>query len=462
MSEPKTIRDMSAGKRSLFNQRLQELADAGESMRSAARVLNAEFPGYGINVFKVTSQAAGQEIHFHGTHRGGSRPSADEAVNTGEVQPAVLVERDQKIEALRAANRALELKYRAALQQRSALDCLRYTTEQESRLIRGSFDELGAVTVEQHLEHSHPQHAVLFLSCLHYGEVVSPQETMGIGAYSIPHAQAAYQVMVEGVVDLILNHHSGEDIEKLWVVDVGDNVSGNIHDELKTTNERPITSQVKGAALLKALAVRDLARHVREVEYVGLVGNHARTTQRPQYKEKSEDSFDRAVYEDLALLTSGIPNVTVQISPSPKKLLTIQGHNFLFEHGDTIPMWMQIPWYGAMREDARLTKLLTNFFDQSYKYFCFGNFHVTGWMQAPGGGKILMTGSPKGGDEYSIGRLGTASTPSQLFFGVHPKRGVSFTYDLNLSERDPEVHTQYRFDLTNLSLADAAGELGLL
>jgi hypothetical protein len=385
------------------------------------------------------------------------------AVSDGSLGADVLMRKDQKIELLETVNQALKARLAQAISGKSVLEAVRYTSDVESKLIRASFDALGSSEAPvPNIIHKHPQDAVLFESCLHYGEVVSLAETGGISSYDIPTAQAAYQVLTDATLDLLRNHHSGEQFETVWVIDVGDNVSGDIHDELKITNERPIVSQIKGAALLKSLQLRDIARHFKRVVFVGLPGNHARTTRKPSFKQKSEDSFDRAVYEDMSLLLSQVPNIEVRIPRGSRELLDINGHSFMFEHGDSIPSWMGIPFYGAMREDAKLTKLYTNYFNQGFRYFGFGHFHQVGFIQTPGGGEMIMTGSPKGGDEFSLGRMSTASQPSQILFGVHPRRGITFKYSLDLSERDPKVHTAYQFELSDMTLLEAAKGLGLL
>ncbi len=320
----------------------------------------------------------------------------------------------------------------------------------------------------------HTEEAVLFQSCWHYGEVITPAEISGFGGYSTAICKAEVQNMTDSVIALATEHHKGLNIRKLWVVNVGDNVSGIIHDELQITNERPIVPQIMECALLHALSLRDLAQTYAQVEFVGIIGNHGRTTKRLHYKEKASDSFDRLVYEMLALLVRGINNIKVTIPNQPKYLMTINGHNFLFEHGDSIMMWMGFPHYGASREQARLltsyvnarslveNKELADYMAKGFRYFCFGNFHTSMITDGPGGSEMIATGSLKGYDEYAWNRLSTGSLPSQLFFGVHKKRGISFRYKLDLSDNSPKKFSRYQFDVMQLTLRDAAKEAGLL
>jgi len=319
------------------------------------------------------------------------------------------------------------------------------------------------------------EEAVLLQSCWHYGEVVSREETAGFGGYDIATCQARIQEMTDSVIGLITDHHRGLRIRKLWVVNVGDNISGDIHDELRVTNEVPLVSQFLGCGLLQALSLRDLATVVEEVEFIGLRGNHPRNTKKPAYKQSAEDSFDRASYAITSLAVAGIPNIKVTIPNSPRHLQRINGHGFLFEHGDSIKTWMSIPFYGAQREQASLSQLYHNaaallpndpkhaaYLQQGFRYFCIGNFHTFVDVDGPAGSRTIFTGSPKGPDEYALGKLATGSQPSQTFFGVHEKRGISFMYRLDLSRSTPKSHSRYQFDTPNISIRDAAHELGLL
>lgn len=393
---------------------------------------------------------------------------------TPEEQEAAALE-SQRSYALAEENKLLRRKLKRATEEQTALTALQKgaeTVSREAALILPSFEPIDIIAREPG---EHIEEAVVLCSCLHYGEVVSEDETSGFGKYNIPIAQAAIQVMTDSVLNLILDHHRGLHIRKLWYIELGDAVSGDIHEELRVTNERPIVSQVIGSGLLRALSLRDLAAHIDEVEHVGIVGNHGRTTRRPAFKQKSEDSYDRLSYEVTGMLVSQLPNVKTTVVRSPKHLMEINGHRFLFEHGDSIRMWMGFPYYGAVREQAKLltafvnakammaeNKQFADYLSKGFRYFCFGNFHTSMITDGPHGSELIATGSPKGVDEYSWSRLSTGSQPSQQFFGVHGRRGVSFRYRLDLTERDPAKHKRYLFDLSDVSLREAAGELGLL
>jgi len=374
-------------------------------------------------------------------------------------QPSSLggaTDREQIITNLRARESTLQKQVKALQEDRTAIQ----TVREAVREVASAFPPVPPVFVPRAGDSPHVEEAVLQLSCWHYGEVVSEEETAGFGSYNIAMAQARAQYLTECVIDLAVDHHKGEHIRKLWVVDLGDNISGNIHEELRVTNERPIIPQTLGVSLLLALSLRDLAGAFDEVELIGLPGNHPRTQQKPVHKQKASDSFDRMVYETVGLLTSEIKNIKVTIPGSFFYRVAINDWYFLFMHGDNIRSWMNLPMYGMYRADANMTKLYASK-ELFYRYLGLGHFHVGGNLPSVGG-EILMTGSLKGSDEFSIDALHTGADPRQLFYGVHHKRGVSFRYPVSVAEADPAIHSRYQFDLPNVTLLDTARKLGLL
>lgn len=477
------LRDMPAVWRDLVRGHIKELGDrespAGRSLTydAIASMVNAKFTCGGgianddddceVRLSRDTVRDILRRSRARATKPVSREPTAEEM--------AAVTQDEQTIFALREENKLLKRRVKEETGEQTALAALRQGIEivaRETSLLLPKFAPPNIIVRDPK---DHIEEAVLFCSCWHYGEVVSEAETTGFGKYDISTCQAAIQVMTDSVLGLILDHHRGLHLRKLWVVEVGDSVAGDIHDELKITNERPIASQTVGSGLLRALSLRDLAQHIDQVEHIGIVGNHGRTTRKPPHKQKAEDSYDRMSYEYTSLLTSQIPNIKTFIAPSPKHLAEINGHRFLFEHGDSIRMWMGFPYYGATREQSKLLSAFVNaknllannqqlaeYMSKGFRYFCFGNFHTSMVTDGPNGSELVATGSPKGVDEYSWDALSTGSLPSQQFFGVHHRRGMSFRYKLDLSDRDPAKHTRYLFDLSDVSLRDAAGELGLL
>jgi hypothetical protein len=365
-------------------------------------------------------------------------------------------EQERTVTNLRAMLSASERKVKEAQKQSTVTEVVREAVLEVAQ----SFPKPPPSYVRHNVRKPSPQEAVLMLCCLHMGEVVSAAETNGFGEYNMAIAQARFQQVIDSVIRIAHDHHAGVHIRKLWIVNLGDNISGDIHEELTTTNERPVITQTLSAAYLLALGIRDLCANFDEVEMVGLPGNHGRNRRKPMHKLKTEDSFDRMTYETAGLLCANIPNFTLTIPQAYWTRLVINDVPFVFLHGDNLKSWMGLPFYGMYRMNANMTTLHATK-DEYFTYLGLGHFHQSG-MLPRSGGEILLTGSLKGPDEYSLDVLQQGAEPTQLFFGVHHERGVSFRYPINAREATPEAQDRYQFQLAEVTLADMARRVGLL
>ena len=282
--------------------------------------------------------------------------------------------------------------------------------------------------------------AVLLLSCWHQGEIVDPEATMGLGNYNERIAAARAQYLAESVIDLSFNHQRGQ-VRRLYVVNTGDTTSGNIHEELNVTNEYPPAVQMVRAARLQTAFIRDLVPHFEEVIYIGLCGNHGRFVKKPSFKQHY-DNADFVVYKMLEQSLERQDNVRFIIPRSPWHTENINGHEFFFAHGDGIKMYYKFPYYDARSFIQGMGSMLMQGGHTVPRYWGFGHFH-TGNISQLSYGEWCFTGSLKGPDEYSIGKLREGTPPMQQFFGVHARRGMSFRYPIVVEDGDPAIHNRY-------------------
>ena len=71
--------------------------------------------------------------------------------------------------------------------------------------------------------------------------------------------------------------------------------------------------------------------------------------------------------------------------------------------------------------------------DKQFDYLTIGHFHNPATVDGARGEKII-NGAWAGGSFFSLKVLQTASRPSQYFFGVTPKHGISWRYKVYLDE----------------------------
>jgi hypothetical protein len=153
-------------------------------------------------------------------------------------------------------------------------------------------------------------------------------------------------------------------------------------------------------------------------------------TQKPTFKNRY-NNFDYLMYKYIEIKFENVPSVKVNVPKSPFIVKTIQDWNFLLLHGDGIKGFAGIPYYGMRRMDSQMSQLLVTQKDTYPHYICIGHFHDANSLSKIGG-RIIMNGSVKGADGFSIGKMFTASEPSQTIFSVHPDHGITWSFNLHI------------------------------
>ena len=65
-------------------------------------------------------------------------------------------------------------------------------------------------------------------------------------------------------------------------------------------------------------------------------------------------------------------------------------------------------------------------------YTIAGHYHSAAEL-SNNHGRAILNGNFVGGDIYSLKELQKSSKPEQKIFGIHRKRGITWTYNLDLS-----------------------------
>lgn len=280
-----------------------------------------------------------------------------------------------------------------------------------------ALDPLPAVAVVTSKKSKTPMTAVFHYTDWHVGEVIRAAETEGWGNtdWEIAQDRILGQLLPKQAAWLE-TQRSGYHINNIHLIETGDFISGDIHDELRRTNEFPIPVQTARAGHLLA-AVAQFWYSRCETLYVTQVGadNHSRLVQKPQAKQKTSNSMSYLVYEIANQELIKHSNVQVTRAEGMKLLFPVNGIPFLGEHGDTVKSWMGIPFYGIEREKAR--EATRRMFDnRGFKFLIMGHWHVP-WFASG----LIVGGCLGGTSEYdhSCGRL---SPPCQTGFLVG-KRG---------------------------------------
>lgn len=268
----------------------------------------------------------------------------------------------------------------------------------------------------------------LMLSDFHMGEEVDSAEVMDLNEYSTDIAVQRVHQLATGVRS-IASKMTGYNFEALNIFELGDMVSGIIHEEL--LQGTATVDQVVICARTLADLTADLSELFPVVNVVGVIGNHGRMTKKPKFKKKW-DNFDYLVYKFQEQICSQLENVSFNMPKSAMAMVQLYKWNFLLRHGDgKSQSYAGIPFYGILRGDGKLTQVLAQ--DNRYPhYHLLGHYHTQNTLEKVGG-KIIMNGSLVGTGEYSWNAMFGSSEPKQKLFSVHPEHGVTWEMDLNVA-----------------------------
>lgn len=261
--------------------------------------------------------------------------------------------------------------------------------------------------------------AVLNLGDWHIGEVIDKEQTEGFGEFDFDIATQRLDRVTDAFLRWTDTHRRGLRIPNLTVILSGDWVSGDIHEELRRTNEFDLPEQTAKAGLLMGEVIRKVAPRYERVQLVAVGGdNHGRLTVKPQAKGRTTNNVSHMVYALAKAYTSGIKNLSWTEGQGQTVLASIGGHKFLCEHGDGIKSQLGFPYYGMGRRLGKEAARRMNT-DKGFHYWSIGHFHVPCIIQ----GNTLINGCLSGTSEFDHGQ-GRWAPPAQVGFMVHPRHGL--------------------------------------
>ena len=274
----------------------------------------------------------------------------------------------------------------------------------------------------------------LMLSDLHLDEVVRPEEVMGMNAYNRDIARMRLEETAKNFVKVTQDYWSGITYDGAVVPLGGDIFSGDIHEELKETNEDTILGSVD--YWVDPLAdVLDLVGDTFGKVHVPVVpGNHGRTTRKPRAKFRARSNFDWFIGAQLARLFKGDKRFTFDLSESADCLIPIYDHKIMLTHGDQARGGQGIGgiWPPLMRLDARKRQRMEAV-EQGYDLLIMGHWHTLTY-----GPSFIVNGSLKGYDEYAFTENFGFEVPSQAAWLMTPEHGKTWTAPIFSMDREAE------------------------
>ncbi|MHC2716017.1 hypothetical protein ACVIWV_005743 [Bradyrhizobium diazoefficiens] len=148
---------------------------------------------------------------------------------------------------------------------------------------------------------------------LHMGEVVDPDEILGLNAFNPQIAATRVRRFFDAVCEIGPRWAADCKVEGLLLNLGGDLISGDIHEELRITNGLTSHEQVRMVVALLIAGIKLLLKVYKRIHVSSVPGNHARTTFKPTAKLYSKLSYDTLIAHMVADAFAGDPRVTFQI-----------------------------------------------------------------------------------------------------------------------------------------------------
>lgn len=269
---------------------------------------------------------------------------------------------------------------------------------------------------------------VLQWSDLHACEIVDGDAMGGLNRYDWDVMLRRHDKLSDAIFSF--RDHRGYQVDGLHIFGNGDMVTGDIHDELRETNELVCTEGTIQLALDMAEWLERLIPEFPWIQVDGVFGNHGRRSKKPQFKQ-AYDNWDWLFYKILATRLSKYESVRVNVSKAPTMPVQVFDETILLWHGDGVPTNMPgVPWGGIQRRTKELLETHASL-GRRIRHFSVGHYHEPNIIRDA---LVLMNGSVKGPDEYSLSRYGGGAPAAQNLFTFHPQRGLTDWSRLDLSE----------------------------
>lgn len=197
-------------------------------------------------------------------------------------------------------------------------------------------------------KHNHGATEVLHISDWHIGEV---DNIGGFNHFNYNIACERVKTLTNKVLSWTKMHRSMYKVDELVILATGDMISGEIHDELRRTNEFPAPEQCVKAALLISKMVNELSSSFKKVRVEYIVhDNHSRTTKKIEFAPGT-NSYNYIVGTMAKILLRDNDTVEFNIYPEIQQVVQVEGLRYLITHGNSIRGgFAGIPYYGMNRK----------------------------------------------------------------------------------------------------------------
>lgn len=372
-------------------------------------------------------------------HRGGRRRECIRlAMNPLRKRAKDVEVSESKVAVLAHKTRLMEKQVKLAREESLADEAMAETINGMGEFFKANIDKFGDIAkktlLPKKISRSDARRQgkelagvpTLMLSDLHWGEVVDPAQVEYFNEYNLATAHRRLDRIFDQAINTLITRQPDVYYDAIVLILGGDLFSGNIHDELRITNEVPMLEAVNDLLLKLFEKVLLLASHFPHVYIPVVVGNHGRMDKKPSCKNKVKDNYDWQVAVLLEHLVKNAmgPNCNVEfaISEATDAMYSIYNTTYNLTHGDQFKTAGGVGgiFPGLMKTDYRKRKRALHSGRAGYDYLVMGHWHQYGTLDG-----IIVNGSLKGTDEYTYNSNFDVQVPIQALWITHPQYGIT-------------------------------------
>lgn len=287
---------------------------------------------------------------------------------------------------------------------------------------------------------SAPGVPTLFLSDLHWGEVVYPSQVNNVNEYNLKIARKRMTTLVDSAIHLLEIISPKMNYPGIVVPLGGDMISGDIHEELTATNELPSLPTLLDLYEVMVGVITSLADKFGAVFLPTCTGNHGRNTKKIWAKDRHATSFDWLLYQFLAKHFAADKRITFLTPDGPATHFKIYGHRYRLSHGDRLGRGGDgiIGALGPIIRGDHRTRARDAQIDLAYDTQIIGHFHQLTMMT-----RVIVNGCLKGMDEYSYTEGYPFEPPQQALWLTHPRYGITYRMPVFVDRERPAFKTEW-------------------
>jgi hypothetical protein len=271
-----------------------------------------------------------------------------------------------------------------------------------------------------------------YWSDVHMGEKIDAEEIGDINAFDSEICRQRLRRYVSAACNIGTRWADDTECVGAYFGLGGDLISGDIHDELRMTNDLTAHEQVQAMVEEAGAAIRELLRAFGRVHVTCVPGNHGRNTPKSTAKLYARLSYDNMIGAMVAREFQDDPRVTFQISAAKDQVTPIFGRNVLNTHGDKMGTGGGQGFAGPFLPIVRGTKKIqAQYASMGTKLdlILHGHYHISG-----NPGNVLSNGSVPGYSEYADDLRVVVEPPQQNLFLMHSRWGLRERMPIQLED----------------------------